>query len=644
VELTLDGVTTVTAKLGRERPDVPRNLRQPGATSACGWSVWVDLAAWQRSDLHVTVTAFPRIGRPVRLKGRSFRLTTSLLGSIDIPREGEEVYEDGLVMRGWAYLDGRSPARVEVSIDGLPVGRASLRMPRPDLAGLSGRGFGPLSGFEYRGSLPPSASASAQLSVVVAGFEGQSERLPSRTVRRTARACSAEEATRAATLRQRTERLIARMERHPHRRDLCLLVFTHSLNLGGGELYLSELLRNLAPHLGSCTVVAPVDGELRQVLEEWGIEVVVDGRAPCHDPEAYEGQIRELSLFIAGSEPDVVLLNTLGAWPAGDAAQRVAVPTIWSIHESFEIGHWLEAALGRPDWHPYLKERLAATLAGADRLVFEAEATSELFASYAGDEQRIVVRYGVDIDTIARYQLDLDRGAVRARHEIREDALVLLSVGVVQERKSTACLVEGFIEVASAHPTATLVIVGDHEGAYSEILHRLIDDAQLGERLRLLPITPDIWEWYALSDVLVSASDIESLPRSILEAMAFGLPCLSTDVFGIPEVIDDGRNGWLFPARDMAELAAALHRVLGLPLEERRAVGEAARETAWTDHRSEGYADVYRQMIVALSQRSLGRSEGATKAARSPSGGHAAAAPQPRPGNLGSGSGAGPGG
>jgi len=603
VELTFNGATTVTAKLGHQRTDVPRNLRQPRATSACGWSAWVDVGTLPQGGLEVAATAFPSRGRPVRLSSRSFRLTNDLTGSIDIPGDGQEVYGDSLDVRGWAYIDGRNPARVEVSINGSPVGRASLRQPRPDLADIRRRGSGLLSGFEFRGSVPQGASPVAEISVEVLGFKGGEGHLPLRRVRRTVRSCSAEEATRAATLRQRTERLIARIEHRPHEADLGLLVFTHSLNLGGGELYLSELLHNLAPRLPRCTVVSPVDGPLRQVLEEEGIEVVVTGRTWTNDPATYEGHVRELALFILGSNPDVVLLNTLGVWPAGDAAERLGLPTIWSIHESFDVEHWLAVALGRPDWHPYLKERLVATMAAADRLVFEAEATSRIFAPHAGDERRIVVPYGVDVEAIVRYQRELDPSAVRTKHEIPMNAPVLLSVGVVQERKSTACLVEGFIEVARAHPTATLVIVGDHEGTYSQILHQIIEEADLGKRLRLLPITPDIWDWYASSDILVSASDIESLPRSMLEAMAFGVPCLSTDVFGVPEVIDDGHNGWLFPARDMAALVAALHRVLGLSPEQRRAVGEAARETAERDHRSGGDGEADWQMIGGLVRK-----------------------------------------
>ena len=53
-----------------------------------------------------------------------------------------------------------------------------------------------------------------------------------------------------------------------------------------------------------------------------------------------------------------------------------------------------------------------------------------------------------------------------------------------------------------------------------------------------------------MSDLLVCASDVESLPRTVLEAMAWELPVLATAVYGLPELIEDGETGWLCrPAR-----------------------------------------------------------------------------------------------
>jgi glycosyltransferase involved in cell wall biosynthesis len=180
--------------------------------------------------------------------------------------------------------------------------------------------------------------------------------------------------------------------------------------------------------------------------------------------------------------------------------------------------------------------------------------------------------------------------------------MVLLAVGVLEERKSPACIVEAFTRVASVHPDAVLIVVGDHPCPYSVALHQVVEEAGLQDRLQLLPITSDIWHWYALADVLISASDVESLPRSMLEAMVFAVPPLCADVFGVGEVVQDDRTGWLFPERDMVALVAALHRVLSLNADELRAVGEACREVALRDHRSEGYGEEYRHMIEAMAE------------------------------------------
>jgi glycosyltransferase involved in cell wall biosynthesis len=603
VALAFNGTTAAEADLGMYRPDVPASLGLPRATSACGWSTWVDMAQWPEGRLDVKVTASGHTGRTSILGERSFRLAGSgLAGSVDLPPEGAEIRRD-LLVAGWASTERGGVARVEISVDGQTIGRARLRIPRPDVAAVPAYHFGSFTGFEYRGSLPESASDTAQITVVAVGPDGNPEPLASRTVRRVPGGITAQETGRAAVLRRRTEESVRAARGHMGQGGPHLVVFTHSLAIGGGQLYLNELLRQLAPGWPRCTVVSPTDGDLRGELEALGIDVVVIGRVLATDLETYEGQIRDLSFFLLGFDATAVLLNTLGAWPAGDAAQRLGLPTIWSIHESFEIDHWLSATFGHSEWHLYVRERLIATLGAADRLVFEAQATSEMYAAYADAQRRVVVKYGVDTAAIARFAQTFDRPAARSAHAIPDDAVVLLSVGTLEERKSQACLVEAFVDIASTHPDAMLVMIGDSPSPYSELLHRLVNDAGLPDRIRLLPITHDIWHWYALSDVLISASDIESVPRSMLEAMALGVPALFSDVFGVPEVVEDGRSGWLFSARDMSALVAALRLVLNLSPDALRAVGQAGREIVLRDHRADAYGELYRQMLAALSRK-----------------------------------------
>ena len=112
---------------------------------------------------------------------------------------------------------------------------------------------------------------------------------------------------------------------------------------------------------------------------------------------------------------------------------------------------------------------------------------------------------------------------------------MLLCMGVLQERKAQLALVEAFAEVAASAPDALLVLVGYHPTPYAAFVLDAIEDLGLERRVRVLDIDPDVDRWYTCADVLVSASDIESLPRSMLESLAFGVPVLAADVFGVPE-------------------------------------------------------------------------------------------------------------
>jgi glycosyltransferase involved in cell wall biosynthesis len=134
----------------------------------------------------------------------------------------------------------------------------------------------------------------------------------------------------------------------------------------------------------------------------------------------------------------------------------------------------------------------------------------------------------------------------------------------------------------------------EYVGALEEHLRR----AGIRDRVLIAPLTPNPWQWHAAADVLVCASDNESLPRVIHEAMAFGTPVLSTDVFGIPEVIEDGVTGSLCRSRDENALAAQLDRVLaGRPGQADMCA--AAAERVRHHHDADRYAERFGELIQA---------------------------------------------
>ena len=114
---------------------------------------------------------------------------------------------------------------------------------------------------------------------------------------------------------------------------------------------------------------------------------------------------------------------------------------------------------------------------------------------------------------------------------------ILLVVGTVEARKGQTLLAQAFQQIAGRHPDTALVFVGAGDTPYVLGLTEYLGLVGLNHQVRVEPVVADSNPWYRAADALVCASDVESMPRTVLEAMAFGLPVLSTAIFGLPELI-----------------------------------------------------------------------------------------------------------
>ena len=92
-----------------------------------------------------------------------------------------------------------------------------------------------------------------------------------------------------------------------------------------------------------------------------------------------------------------------------------------------------------------------------------------------------------------------------------------------------------------------------------------------------------IRRFYAHADAFVLPSFAEGLPVVLMEAMAMGIPCITTSITGVPELIDNGESGLLVPASDVDGLAAAIIRLMDDPALCQR-LSERGREKVLTDY------------------------------------------------------------
>jgi D-inositol-3-phosphate glycosyltransferase len=489
---------------------------------------------------------------------------------------------------GWTFFPSGPASRVELWLGKEPLGRARLGLPRPDVARALGPEWRGATGFELVTNLErwPGKDGEASLRAVATGPAG--ERLELEQLALRIAGALAPAPTPAAA------RAIGPLPTH---RGLRTLVATHQLDLGGAQLYLMDLLRALlrtgeiAP-----TVVSPTDGQLRGELEALGVPVHISGMPATDLLSAHLGRVDELAAWAAAGDFDAAFVNTATslALPGVEVAGRLGIPVVWAIHESLEPAElW-----GHVD--PAVRRRAVAALAEVAQPLFVAAATQRLFEPATGPGRGLTLPYGLDLEAIDRFRAGFDRARARLAAGMPLDAEVVLCVGSVEPRKAQVPLAQAFDLLAARHPRARLVFVGARDDAYSEFLAEYA--AGLGERIAIVPMTADVQPWFGLADLVVCPSDVESLPRTVLEAMAWEKPVLATAIFGLPELIEDGESGWLCEPRDLMELGTALERALSSSPEERRRIGAAARALVERRHS----LDDYGREVAALLNRVAG--------------------------------------
>ena len=140
-------------------------------------------------------------------------------------------------------------------------------------------------------------------------------------------------------------------------------------------------------------------------------------------------------------------------------------------------------------------------------------------------------------------------------------------------------------------------------GAGDEELLFLVHNFGLQDNVQLLGRIPQaaVFKEMGEASVLLMPSLEEGLPNVIVEAMTVGLPVISTNCGGVPELIDDGQDGWLVPTRNPLAMAGAIEAFTHLPLEKIKEVRLAARTKVEKQHNLkrmvEGMEELYYEVI-----------------------------------------------
>ena len=159
----------------------------------------------------------------------------------------------------------------------------------------------------------------------------------------------------------------------------------------------------------------------------------------------------------------------------------------------------------------------------------------------------------------------IKRNKFRLKYKLNEYNLTLGIVGLISERKGHLDLLEVFELIISKHPNIKLLVIGryntsepDYKKTFEKKLHTI-------KNITLLPFTNDVVSAYCGIDVLINCSLpelSEPLGTTIYEAMSCERLVLASNTGGSPEIIDDGKDGFLFKAGDKEDLINKLQLLI----------------------------------------------------------------------------------
>ena len=363
---------------------------------------------------------------------------------------------------------------------------------------------------------------------------------------------------------------------------------------GGMKGHVLQLSVGLRAQGFECEIACPGDSELVHDALEANLTVhpvpIVGPLNPLRDPLA----IVSLAEVIRERRPALVHAHGSKAGLIARMAVLLAgrVPTIVTVHNQVLYGsisplmRWVYVTMER---------RLARRTA---RIITVSEALRREMVDVFGLDPAVVTTVYNGLD-LGPFLAGSDRAKARERYGIPAGALAIGLAARFAPQKALDVLVEAAVPVLERHPDARLVLAGS--GPLLEFVRTRARASSVRDRILFPGLETDMPGLLSALDIYASAAIAEGLGLGTIEAMAAGLPVVSTTAGGTPEVVEDAVTGVLVPPGKAAQLTEALLRLAKDPALRRR-MGEAGRARAierFTEERMlEGTAEVYREVLA----------------------------------------------
>lgn len=362
------------------------------------------------------------------------------------------------------------------------------------------------------------------------------------------------------------------------------------------------------PTVGGSGVVAT---ELGKMLAEKGHEIhFISSSIPFrlnkmyHNIYYHQVEVNQYSVF-QYPPYDIALASKMA-----EVANREKLDL---LHVHYAIPHAVCAILAKQMSHRDIK--IVTTLHGTDITVLGSDPSltdaikfgiekSDVVTAVSKalvDQTYEVINPDKQIETVYNFIDDrvykkMDAHALKSDFEISEDEKVIIHVSNFRPVKRVNDVVKSFAKIASAL-SAKLLLVGD--GPDMTTVCKLVKEYGLEDQVIFLGKQESLEELYSISDLMLLLSEKESFGLVALEAMACGVPCIGTNVGGMPEVINHGVNGFISEVGDIDDISNKALTILN-DMNLHQQFSNQSIETAKTKFKADNIVAQYEQIYFNL--------------------------------------------
>ncbi|MGC8768639.1 glycosyltransferase family 4 protein [Calditerrivibrio sp.] len=338
----------------------------------------------------------------------------------------------------------------------------------------------------------------------------------------------------------------------------------HSHKLGGAEKHLLILIELLKNENHEVVFLGPKDSWLSDQLSIIGVE---QHHIPMHgfyDIFSLAKIIKVLKRF----KPELIHGHlTRGAFYAGLASKYLKIPSVATAHSTNTWKHF-----------QYV-----------DRIICVSNAVKNFLLHKGYDENKLRVIYNGVIEPIVAIE---DRLRLRKELCVDKDEVLFGMISRIIHEKGHDIALEAFDEIGRR---GKLIFVGDFNTEFGQVVKNKINKMGLSENVLLVGQQDNVYPYLSMLDIFLSPSRREAMPLAILEALGAGLPVIGSNIGGIPEAVEHGVNGFIFPSENAKEMAKYMNKLCD-DLDLRKQMGINAKKS-FNDRFS---ADIMYKSILKL--------------------------------------------